>query len=146
MTGYAEPDSMEKLAAAPLTLRATLEALIEAADGPFKVALDGYKYAAQGDIATDYRTAAAGFIDELETRLAGTANLTRTAPGLADAAIAAFVRQFAHVDLVWFSAQDWPQVNRWLSEFKASHRFAAIMGKYPRWQAGDAATRFPEAA
>jgi polyphosphate kinase len=30
MTGYAEPDSMEKIAAAPLTLRSTLEALIEA--------------------------------------------------------------------------------------------------------------------
>ena len=121
-------------------------ALIETADGPFKTALDGYKYAAQGDTATDHRTVAAGFIDELETRLTGTANLTRAVPGLADAAIAPFVRQFAHVDLDWFSAQDWPQVNRWLSEFKASRRFAAIMGKYPRWQAGDPATKFPEAA
>jgi glutathione S-transferase len=70
-------------------------------------------------------------------------NLFGNAPKLADIAILPFVRQFAHVDLEWFSAQPWEKTKMWLQKFKESHQFAAIMDKYPKWVNGDIPTYFP---
>ncbi|MBT4567092.1 MAG: glutathione S-transferase, partial [Marinovum sp.] len=67
-------------------------------------------------------------------------------PSLADMAILPFVRQFAFIDKDWFDAQDWPNLKRWLEAFLASGLFLAVMGKYPKWQAGEAATIFPASA
>jgi len=64
---------------------------------------------------------------------------------LADMATLPFVRQFAFVDKAWFDAQDIPSVQRWLEAFLVSPRFAGVMAKYPRWQAGDAPVPFPNA-
>ena len=118
--------------------------LIAQADGPFKTALDHYKYASRHpDIdALDERAAGLGFLQCLETRL--TPNLFGPRETLADIAILPFVRQFAHVDIAWFRAQPIPRVIAWLDRFLASPAFAAIMNKYPRWSAGDTPTHFPE--
>lgn len=121
-------------------------ALIARCDGPFKTALDRYKYSTRHEDADaeEERAKAAAFVQDLDAQLAGKPWLFGAAPRLADLAILPFIRQFAHADLAWFEAQNWPSAVRWLSAFKASERFAAIMRKYPQWQEGDAPTVFPE--
>ncbi len=121
------------------------QALIEDCDGPFKTALDRYKYNARHedvDIAAE-RDAAGLFLYRLEAMLADGEWLCGPEPRLADMAILPFIRQFAHVDLSWFTAQPWPGVIRWCEAFKSSTRFLEIMKKYPQWQAGDAPVIFP---
>jgi glutathione S-transferase len=111
--------------------------LITRTDSEFKPNLDAYKY--KDNMAA--RTRAAAFLQELDARLSP--NLFGATPTLADMAIVTFVRQFAFVDKPWFDAQDWPNLSNWLHDFIASTRFAAIMQKHPKWQAGDAPTLFP---
>ena len=120
--------------------------LIEANDGWFKHALDRYKYASRHkDVdAEAEREIAAGFICELDALLADRAWLFGALPSLADMAVLPFVRQYAHVDLVWFNRQPWRHVIRWLDAFKASNRFTAIMTKYPQWRAPDQRVLFPD--
>ena len=112
--------------------------LITRSDTEFKPNLDAYKY--KDDISA--RTRATAFLQELDARLSP--NLFGTKPKLADMAIVTFVRQFAFVDKPWFDAQDWPNLSNWLQDFITSPRFAAIMQKHPKWQAGDAPTLFPD--
>ncbi|MGR3661032.1 MAG: glutathione S-transferase [Paracoccaceae bacterium] len=109
--------------------------LIARADGPFKSALDKYKYASRfPEIdATENRSAASAFLYDLNEMLDDTAYLYGPNARLADMAIAPFVRQFAHVDLDWFTVQPWPNLSRWLADFKTSERFLAIMTKHPIW-------------
>lgn len=121
-------------------------ALIQFCDGPFKTALDHYKYPTryEGVDPTLSRDEAMRFIERLEAQLGGAAWLFGDRPRLADLAILPFIRQFAHVDLAWWQAQPFTGVQGWLARFKASERFAAIMHKYPQWQPGDAGLPFPE--
>ena len=121
--------------------------LVEACDGPFKAALDHYKYATryEGIDAVSERAVASNFVQQLEEQLSGAPWLFGEAPKLADLAILPFIRQFAHVDLEWFESQPWPSVIAWLNAFKASKRFALIMAKYKPWQAGRGPV-FPEVA
>jgi len=118
--------------------------LISSLDGPFKTALDCYKYNKEG--ATAARDSTAGFLQTLNTTLARQPYLSGAGFGLADAASATFIRQFANVDRTWFNAQPWPHLHTWLENFLASPRFEGIMRKYPQWHAGDPATLFPEPA
>jgi glutathione S-transferase len=53
--------------------------------------------------------------------------------GLTDAALAPFVRQFAHVDPVWFSAQGWSALRAWLEDFENSPGFLRAMQKVALW-------------
>jgi len=119
--------------------------LIKVADGDFKSALDRYKYATryEGADSMTERAKASVFLQELGNRLQNSSYLFGDKITLADMAIAPFVRQFANVDRDWFDAQDWPHLLRWLGCFLRSDRFNSIMDKYPRWQPGDAPTRFP---
>ncbi|MFV2054303.1 glutathione S-transferase [Aliiroseovarius sp. YM-037] len=119
--------------------------LIEECDGPFKTALDRYKYHTRYDAvdAAEEREKAALFLRKIDNHLTETAWLHGPKPTLTDMAIITFVRQFAHVDYDWFLSQPWPNLIRWLEAFKASDRFKSIMAKYPKWQAGDPITPFP---
>ncbi|MCZ8256146.1 MAG: glutathione S-transferase, partial [Polaromonas sp.] len=47
-----------------------------------------------------------------------------------------FVRQFAHTDPAWFTAQPWPRLQTWLAQFEASALYAGVMEKHAPWQAG----------
>jgi glutathione S-transferase len=109
-------------------------------DGPFKQALDRYKYPARFGLADGLQARAAGtaLLGDWERRLQQQAFLGGAHWGFLDAAIAPFVRQFAHTDKLWFAAQDWPRLQHWLATFEASPSFAAVMEKVPVWQAGDA--------
>ncbi|MEM7427218.1 MAG: glutathione S-transferase [Pseudomonadota bacterium] len=120
--------------------------LIAECDGPFKRALDRYKYSTRYEDADPRaeREAGAAFLRKLDARLEGHAFLFGDVVSLADMAIAPFVRQFAHTDKAWFDRQPWPQLHRWLADFLKSERFKAIFRKYPKWENGDPVTVFPE--
>lgn len=118
--------------------------LLDTVIGPFKTALDRYKYQNRhGSDIEEERTKASDFLNRLETQLGGKSFLFGDSPSIADMGILPFIRQFANTDRAWFDAQPWPNVIRWLNAFLASDRFAAIMGKYPQWQSGDPVTIFP---
>ena len=110
-------------------------ALINENDNDFKSWLDRYKYAdrhPEESIET-YRQEGEVFLQKLEERLARHPYLFGTEIRLADIAIMPFVRQFAHVDKRWFEAADYPNLQRWLSEWLVSDSFTKIMIKYPQW-------------
>ncbi len=115
-------------------------ALIARNDGPFKQALDRYKYASRYEAADPLaeRGRAALFLQELDDLLTPRGCLLGERPGLADLAIAPFVRQFALTDRDWFGAQPWPALSAWLQAFEQGARFQAVMRKYPVWPGGAA--------
>ncbi len=119
-------------------------ALIAECDGPFKAALDRYKYHSRHDAdPVKEREKASTFLRRLDAQLTGQDYLYGPKPTLPDMATVTFVRQFANTDRTWFDAQNWTDLKRWLTAFIDSARFAAIMAKYPKWQAGDPVTLFP---
>ncbi|WP_120499930.1 glutathione S-transferase [Roseovarius sp. EL26] len=122
-------------------------ALISDCDGAFKTALDRYKYSVRYDNvdAQSEREKAAQFVRILNDRLLQSNYLMDAKPTLADMAILPFVRQYAHVDLDWFSAQSWASAKEWLEKFKTSQRFTGIMRKYTPWQPDQAPVSFPGA-
>ena len=106
-------------------------ALIEENDTRFKVLLDRYKYAIRypEHPMEYYRAQGAEFLQRLEDLLARSAYLAGPALGLADVALAPFVRQFAHVDRDWFEQAPYPRLNAWLEQFLASELFSSVMKK-----------------
>ena len=120
-------------------------ALIAQNDGPFKRRLDRYKYPNRYQLPDGLaqRDAAADFLQSLQDRLQTQPFLHGAHWGLADTAIAPFVRQFAHTDAVWFGAQSWPQLQLWLAAFEASDLFAQVMQAYSVWLPGQPEARFP---
>ena len=115
--------------------------LIARNDGEFKFHLDRYKYPHRYGLADGvaHRELAQEFLDVLQDRLALHGFLGGARFGLADAAIAPFVRQFAHTDPAWFAAQAWSHLAQWLQDFETSAAFAQVMEKHPLWS-GDAAS------
>jgi glutathione S-transferase len=110
-------------------------AMIAHNDGPFKRQLDRYKYPNRSGLesgAAD-RDEAAVWLHTLDARLRAQPVLAGEQFGLADAALAPFVRQFAHTDPTWFAAQPWPALASWLTKFEASDLFQAIMHKHAPW-------------
>ena len=112
-------------------------ALIAGNDGPFKYALDRYKYPNRyplesgGDVQTfalANQRAAASWLQTLETRLSQ-GWLCGHQASLADMATLPFVRQFAHTDAVWFAAQPWTRLRDWSVRFETSAIFTAVMSK-----------------
>ena len=124
----------------PKTDEAQALALIAHNDGPFKHHLDRYKYPNRFGLESGSvnRDLAAAWLYELNARLASQVCLAGGHWGLTDAAIAPFVRQFAHTDPVWFAAQPWSALALWLAEFEASALFEAIMQKHLPWPDGQA--------
>ena len=124
---------------------AAMRALVDRCEAEFKPHLDRFKYHVRYEDADpeEEREKAAEFLHELDEMLRASEYLFGDAIRFADIGIAPFVRQFANTNRAWFDAQDWPNLLRWLNAFVASERFQRIMAKYPKWQAGDAATVFP---
>jgi glutathione S-transferase len=116
--------------------------LIRRCDNEFKPQLDQYKYPNRFGIAdpAEPRDMAGAFLADLNQRLTEAVCLSGAHWGLTDAAIAPFVRQFAHTDSVWFASQAWPRLQAWLASFEGSALFQLVMVKYPAWQAGQAQT------
>lgn len=113
-------------------------ALIAANDGPFKHALDRTKYPERhGSDLEVHRAEALKFLETLEARLVGSANLCGPGMTLTDAAIVPFVRQFAVIDRAWFASQPLPALQAWLARHLASPLFEAAMVRLAPWRAGD---------
>ena len=119
--------------------------LITANDGPFKQALDRYKYPHRYGLTDGimYRNAAGAHLEMLENRLLAAPYLAGSKCGFTDIAIFPFVRQFAATDTGWFIAQPLPAVQNWLSSLVSSDVFTHAMTRYQPWKAGDAPTFFP---
>ncbi|HET7793503.1 MAG TPA: glutathione S-transferase, partial [Rhizobacter sp.] len=120
-------------------------ALIALNDGPFKHALDRYKYASRHperpmqawrDDAVDLMLA------PLNRRLVDRPFLLRDTPSLADMAIAPFIRQFAAVDPGWFDSAPFEPLQAWTKRIVHSTLFEAVMTKFVAWQPGDTEVTF----
>jgi glutathione S-transferase len=114
-------------------------------DGEFKMHLDRYKYPQRYALANGLEHQASGalFLRSLNTTLEAQGWLAGARFGLADAAIAPFVRQFAHTDPQWFATQPWNALQRWLAAFETSVLFHSIMAKYTEWTADQPNYYFP---
>lgn len=119
-------------------------ALIAANDGPFKHALDRYKYPHRYNLkdGTAFRDDAMAVLLSLDASLSNSAFLTGDRVGLADVALFPFIRQFAATDGAWFDAQALPALHGWLTCFKASPLFEAAMQRYAQWHPGEPPTLF----
>jgi glutathione S-transferase len=118
---------------------------IAANDGPFKAALDRYKYPHRYEIIDPepHRCAGWKILADLDERLADQAYLAGDHPGFADIAIFPFVRQFGATDPLWFNRQEAEALQRWLATLIAMPLFETIMQRFPKWQAGDLEVLFP---
>lgn len=119
--------------------------LIKQCDGEFKMHLDHYKYADRypEHSANDYRQLGEGFLKILNQRLSTQTYLYGQKISLADIAIFPFIRQFAHVDKIWFDQSEYGHLKTWLAHHLTSELFLNIMQKYPQWKDGDEPTSFP---
>jgi len=126
--------------------RQKMEALISENDGPFKTALDRYKYHVRFPEANkeDYRAEGEKFLAKLDEKLRGAPYLFGDQPSYADICIFPFVRQFANSDRVWFDQAPYPNLQRWLEAWITSDRFKAIMKKQPLWKDGGDPIFFPD--
>lgn len=137
-------DPKQWLPAATPALDAALQ-LINQCDGDFKSHLDRYKYPNRYALpdGLTHRALGAEFLQTLGGRLGIQRFLAGEHFGLADAAIAPFVRQFAHTDPTWFASQPWPALQQWLAAFEASSDYASVMHKFDAWTEGQALQTFP---
>ena len=106
-------------------------ALIAENDQVFKHHLNRYKYAERypEQPMEHYRAEGEVFLQKLEGLLAEREYLLAEHPSLADAALAPFVRQFAHVDREWFAGTPYQRLQIWLQRFLESPLFTAVMAK-----------------
>ena len=120
--------------------REAVLALTTLNDGPFKQALDRYKYAPRHPErpAQAWRDdAVALMLAPLNARLAAHRFLLRDTPSLADMALLPFVRQFAAVDAAWFDDAPLAPLRTWLRALTGSPLFESVMVRHPTWRAGD---------
>jgi glutathione S-transferase len=128
------------------TRSAEVADLINQNDTEFKFCLDRYKYPERypEQCANFYRRQSENFLGLLEKRLRNSAFLCGEHFSLADAAILPFIRQFAAVDLVWFSQSGYSATLAWLHNFIDSPIFSLIMQKYPIWTEASPPIVFPD--
>ena len=114
-------------------------------DGPFKQALDRYKYAPRHPERPAHAWRDEGvelMLGPLNTRLADRPFLLRDTPSLADMAIAPFIRQFAAVEPGWFASAPFEPLRVWTNRIVSSELFNAVMTKFAPWQPGTAEPTF----
>ena len=120
-------------------------ALIALNDGPFKQALDGYKYASRHPDRPmhAWRDEAVGvMLAPLNARLADRPFLLRDTASLADMAIVPFIRQFAAVEPDWFDNAPFAPLQAWMHRIVSSGMFQSVMAKFTPWQAGKTEATF----
>jgi glutathione S-transferase len=129
----------------------TTNELIARNDGPFKRALDRYKYpnrySDEDLVPGAARASGLEMLQDLDARItAQGGQLVRAERSLADIAIFPFIRQFAHTDMDWFNAQDLLALQAWLEGHKQSPLFNGVMKKYAQWSPGADEPILPVAA
>ena len=129
----------------------TTHELIARNDGPFKRALDRYKYpnrySDEDLVPGAARASGLEILQDLDVRItAQGGQLVRAERSLADIAIFPFIRQFAHTDMDWFNAQDLPALQAWLEGHKQSSLFKGVIKKSAQWTPGADEPILPVAA
>jgi len=107
-------------------------ALIALNDGPFKQALDRYKYPERhpDQPAAHWREqGVATLLADLEQRLQAHPQLLGDRVRLVDMALLPFVRQFAKVDEAWFAQAPLPALRQWLHQHLSDPLFESVMQK-----------------
>jgi glutathione S-transferase len=114
-------------------LRGVDTELIAVNDGPFKSALDGYKYPHRYGLADGLENRSIGmeWLKTLDTKLSGQAFLCGKHASFTDIAVFPFVRQFAETDREWFDRQPVEALRLWLDGLVTSDLFGKIMLKIP---------------
>jgi len=109
--------------------------LIDSNDSQFKPWLDKYKYYDRfpDNNREFYQEKCALFLSDCNDRLSAHSFLFGDSLVFADAAIFPFIRQCAHIDTEWF-VERFPDLNQWLSNWKESNLFLAVMNKYQEWK------------
>lgn len=104
-------------------------------DGPFKAALDRYKYPEKypESAQADYRAQGETHLQQLEIALQQHRFILGHQVSMVDIALFPFVRQFAAVDPVWFGSSNYQCVAAWLSYWVESELFSHVMQKYPTY-------------
>lgn len=124
---------------------------LAANDGGFKALLDRYKYPERHlehhleHPASHWREQAlAQYLQPLEAlwQAQGGPHLLGPRPGLLDAALMPFVRQFAQVDATWWAQTPLPGLQSWLAQWVASPLFDSVMLRWSAWRTGDAEQPF----
>lgn len=130
-----------------LGTRADMDALVSECDGPFKSALDRYKYPnryeSEGCVRDEQRALGLVFLGTLDAQLEGRVHLFGDRISYADIAIFPFIRQFANTDRAWFDALELPRLQVWLAHHLDSDLFKRVMPKFPQWKTGDEEPVFP---
>lgn len=105
--------------------------LIAQNDGPFKAALDRYKYPNRfpDEDCSHARDTALEFIESLDDRLKSMPQLLGDTISVADIAIFPFIRQFANVDKKWFDKLPYEAVQNWLNNHLESPLFTKVIQK-----------------
>jgi glutathione S-transferase len=121
------------------------EDLISANDGPFKQALDRYKYPHRYGLPDGeaFRGEALVHLQRLNQILLDKPYLGGGSVSLTDIAIFPFVRQFAATDRLWFDGQPLCGIKKWLDGLVNSTLFETIMQRYPQWNASSPQIFFP---
>lgn len=108
------------------------QALVAVCDGPFKAALDRYKYPNRFPLGErqplHHRLLAERcLLHSLEAELRARPWLGGATACAGDVAIFPFVRQFAAVDRAWFDHSPWAATRAWLQAWLADPLFARCM-------------------
>ncbi len=131
-----QSDILELLPRSPEERSITQE-LVSTNDGPFKEALDRYKYPNrypnEGIDPLQQRSIALSILKDWEDKISQGGHLLGSRRSLADIALFPFVRQFSGVDPDWFATAPLPSLRTWLSDILNSEDFAAVMKKWPLW-------------
>ncbi|WP_417317080.1 glutathione S-transferase [Emcibacter sp.] len=109
--------------------------LVRENDGPFKDALDKYKYSSRHpeEPKTVYRSRGEVFLGRLNRQLTDKEFLLGDRQTAADIAVFPFIRQFAFVDKTWFDESSYEALKRWLDHHLHSSLFQSVMNKYAQW-------------
>ncbi len=112
--------------------------LIALNDDEYKKRLDKYKYHERFPEGSydEFQNAIGEILKTYELILSKSSYLCGDKVTLADMALFPFIRQGAHVDLVWFNTE-FPILSKWLTIFKKSELFETIMKKYAVWKTGE---------
>jgi len=111
--------------------RAAFDALVAENDGPFKRALDRYKYPSRypDEDCSGAREEGLQILKRWDERIFGCGFLCGDKLSAADIALFPFVRQFSKVEPEWFAAQDIKALHSWLKDRLESSLFTKIMQK-----------------
>ena len=115
--------------------------LIALNDDEYKKRLDMYKYHERFPEGSydEFQNAIGEILKKYELILSKSSYLCGDKVTLADVALFPFIRQGAHVDLVWFNTE-FPILSKWLKIFQGSELFRTIMKKYAVWKTGEDGT------